>query len=149
MKRVSDLWIIGLTHSQLMLSFIKIIIHIIIHSLQDFIIYQTSGIVHGYLLFSIGSMGESCAGMKVDHSISIGKYAWVLKGMSIKDFNNTKHDFFHIFLYLLNEFNSLTPLVLCTMSVFILDSSCTKGSYNCHIMHITGSMTGFYTLYRK
>ena len=38
-------------------------------------------------------MGESCVGTKVDHSISIEKLVWVLKGVNIQDFNNIKHIF--------------------------------------------------------
>ena len=56
-----------------------------------------------YLPFlALGSMGESCVNMKVDHSISIGKYVWVSKGVSIQDFNNVRHDF-SLVLYLLNS----------------------------------------------
>ena len=47
-------------------------------------------------------MGEFCIGMKVDHSISIEKYIWVSKGVSIQDSNNIKHDF-SLVLYLLNS----------------------------------------------
>ena len=46
-----------------------------------------------YLPFTL-----SCAGAKVDHSISIEKCMWVSKGVSIQDFNNIIHDFC-IFLY--------------------------------------------------
>ena len=46
----------------------------------------------GISLLALGSMGESCVNAKVDHSISIEKCIWALKGMGIHDFNNIKHD---------------------------------------------------------
>ena len=86
--RVSNLSVIGLTHSQLIYLFIRMTTHVYNTILKSFVYiciiladwYESS--------VSIGSVEEYCIGMKFVCSISIEKCVWVWKGGHLQDFNN-------------------------------------------------------------